>query len=85
MEYLVAKETRQILIDAWFDEDERLWLTRGGVCWSACTICAEGEEVEAGYVVEDIPEEEIDPLMNEGYEVLFYINGKVTLDNPEEE
>ena len=85
MEYLVDKETRQILIDAWFDEDERLWLTSGGVCWSACTICAEGEEVEAGYVVEDIPEEEIDPLMNEGYEVLFYINGKVTLDNPEEE
>ena len=55
------------------------------MCWSACTICTEGEEVEAGYMVEDIPEEEIDPLMNEGYEVLFYINGKVTLDNPEEE
>ena len=36
-------------------------------------------------MVEDIPEEEIDPLMNEGYEVLFYINGKVTLDHPEEE
>ena len=85
MEYLADKETRQILIDAWFDEDERLWLTRGGVGWSACAICAEGEEVEAGYVVEDIPEEEIDPLMNEGYEVLFYINGQVTLDNPEEE
>ena len=85
MEYLVDKETRQILIDAWFDEDERLCLTRGGVCWSACTICVEGEEDEAGYMVEDIPEEEIDPLMNEGYEVLFYINGKVTLDNPIEE
>lgn len=85
MECLVDKETRQILIDAWFDEDERLWLTGGGVCWSASTICTEGKEDEAGYVVEDIPEEEINPLMNEGYEVLFYINGKVTLDNPIEE
>jgi len=45
----------------------------------------EDEEDEAGYMVEDIPEGEIDPLMNEGYEVLFYINGKVMLDNPEEE
>lgn len=53
--------------------------------WLEEHLDQKSEEDEAGYMVEDIPEEEIDPLMNEGYEVLFYINGKVTLDNPTEE
>lgn len=81
MEYLVDKESRQIILDAWFDDEERCWLGRGGVCWSAYVFCKEGEEERCGYMVVDIPEEAINPFLSDGYEVLYYIDGKVKMDN----
>lgn len=77
MKYLVGKDTHQINVDAWFDEEERHWLGRGVVCWNPRDYCAEGEEEQNGYVVEDIDDEQIDPFLLNGEENLYYIDGKV--------
>ena len=56
MNYLVDKSFRQISLDTWFDEEERLWLCQGAVCWNPDIVCKEGEEEQHGYIVADIPE-----------------------------
>ena len=78
MNYLVDKSFRQISLDTWFDEEERLWLCQGTVCWNPDIVCKEGEEEQQGYIVADIPEEVIISLaLNGEDEDLYYINGKV--------
>lgn len=77
MNYLVDKNTSQINIESWFDEDKHAWLERGVVCWNPCVLCKEGEEEQQGYIVEDIPEEEIDQFLMDEEEDLYYIDGKV--------
>ena len=78
MRYLIDKSFRQISLDTWFDEEERLWLCQGTVCWNPDIVCKEGEEEQHGYIVADIPEEEIISFaLNGEDEDLYYINGKV--------
>lgn len=78
MKYLVDKSFRQISLDTCFDEEERLWLCQGAVCWNPEIVCKEGEEEQHGYIVADIPEEEIIMFALDGEdEDLYYINDKV--------
>ena len=78
MKYLVDKSFRQISLNTCFDEEERLWLCQGAVCWNPDIVCKEGEEEQHGYIVADIPEEEIIMFALNGEDGdLYYINDKV--------
>lgn len=78
MRYLIDKSLHQISLGTWFDEGERLWLCQGAVCWNPDIVCKEDEEDQYGYIVEDIPEEEIIKFaLNGEDEDLYYIDGKV--------
>ena len=77
MNYLVDKDTRKINLEAWFDEDAHRWIERGAVCWNPCVCCEEGEGERHGYIVVDIPEEEIGPFLIAGEEELYWINDLV--------
>lgn len=81
MKYLVSKETQQIILDIWYDKEERLWLCQGAVCWNPEVMCKEGEEEEYGYFVEDIPEEEILKILLVSDEDLYWIDNKVLTNN----
>lgn len=76
MNYLVDKITRQIISEAWFDEDKGAWLSQGAVCWVPCILCKDGEESNSGYEVAEIADEKIDSLLSDE-EDLYYIEGKV--------
>lgn len=78
MKYLIDSKTHRINQEAWYDEEDRVWLEPGVVCWNPEQLCKEGEEKENGYIVVDIPEEEIYLLLDEREEDLYYIKGKVT-------
>lgn len=78
MKYLIDSKTHRINQEAWFDEEDRVWLEPGVVCWNPEKLFKEGEEKKYGFIVADIPVEEIDALLDEWEEDLYYIKGKVT-------